>query len=379
MTLAFILFNYFPYGGLQRDFLTIATRCHQLGHQITVFTMKWEGEQAPEWMEVIRIKTSGLRNHRRAARFSAQVTARLQKKHFDKVIGFSKMPGLDIYYAADSCFVTKPQYYFNPLKRLTSRYRRYRQLEKTVFAPNSKTQILLLSKPEKIRYQHVYNTPEERLHLLPPGIDKKFIRPTSYQQLRQTKREKLGLTDNTFMVLTVASHFHTKGVDRTIKAIKALPDQLRQRVKLLVAGSDHPKQYLKLTKPIDDHVAFLGPRDDIEELMFAADLFVHLARHDNTGTVILEALVAGLPSLVTARCGYAPYTIEANAGLVIPYPFHQDEANQALEQALDINQLKLWKESALAYSKAHDLHGLFDQAVSFIAESSTSSPQISKT
>lgn len=366
MKLAFVLFNYFPYGGLQRDFYRIATLCHAQGHDITVFTMKWEGELAPEWMQVTILNPQGLRNHQRAHHFAALVAEKVNETAFDKVIGFNKMPGLDIYYAADGCFVTKPQYYFNPLKRLTSRYRRFRQLEKAVFSPTSKTEILLISKTEKIRYQHVYKTPEERLHLLPPGISKNFTPPENHQQQRQSKREKLGIADDTLMLLAVASHFQTKGVDRAIKAIKSLPKECRKQVKLFVAGSDHPKQYLKLCKEVKEQIVFLGARDDVNELMFAADLFVHLARHDNTGTVILEALVAGLPTITTARCGYAIYTEEANAGIVVPYPFHQNEANQKLVEALDPALLKQWKDHALNYAQSNDLFSLFEQAVELI-------------
>ena len=54
-----------------------------------------------------------------------------------------------------------------------------------------------------------------------------------------------------------------------------------------------------------DRISFLGHREDIPELMAAADLLVHPARHDTTGTVILEAVVNGLPVITTSTCGYA--------------------------------------------------------------------------
>ena len=44
MRLAFILYKYFPYGGLQRDFMRIALECQQRGHGIRVYTPIWEGE-----------------------------------------------------------------------------------------------------------------------------------------------------------------------------------------------------------------------------------------------------------------------------------------------------------------------------------------------
>ena len=39
MQLAFVLYKYFPFGGLQRDFMRIALECQKRGHQIRVYTM----------------------------------------------------------------------------------------------------------------------------------------------------------------------------------------------------------------------------------------------------------------------------------------------------------------------------------------------------
>ncbi len=45
MKLAFLLFEYFPYGGLQRDMLAIAEAAEARGHQVTVFTRAWHAER----------------------------------------------------------------------------------------------------------------------------------------------------------------------------------------------------------------------------------------------------------------------------------------------------------------------------------------------
>ena len=47
MQLAFVLYKYFPFGGLQRDFMRIALECQQRGHQIRVYTLIWEGDIPP--------------------------------------------------------------------------------------------------------------------------------------------------------------------------------------------------------------------------------------------------------------------------------------------------------------------------------------------
>ena len=42
MQLAFVLYKYFPFGGLQRDFMRIALECQQRGHKIRVYTLIWD-------------------------------------------------------------------------------------------------------------------------------------------------------------------------------------------------------------------------------------------------------------------------------------------------------------------------------------------------
>ena len=44
MQLAFVFYKYFPFGGLQRDFMRIALECQARGHAIRVYTPIWEGE-----------------------------------------------------------------------------------------------------------------------------------------------------------------------------------------------------------------------------------------------------------------------------------------------------------------------------------------------
>ena len=51
LRLAFCLFAYRPYGGLQRDFYRIAQVCAGRGHRVDVFTKEWQGD-APDNFKV---------------------------------------------------------------------------------------------------------------------------------------------------------------------------------------------------------------------------------------------------------------------------------------------------------------------------------------
>ena len=73
----------------------IALECQRRGHTIRVYAMIWEGE-VPDGFEVLIAPVKALFNHTRNERFTAWVEADLAKRPVDRVIGFNKMPGLDV-------------------------------------------------------------------------------------------------------------------------------------------------------------------------------------------------------------------------------------------------------------------------------------------
>ena len=136
------------------------------------------------------------------------------------------------------------------------------------------------------------------------------------------------------LLLQVGSGFKTKGLDRSLKALAGLPEALRARTRLIVIGQDDPAPFLRQARSlgIAERVAILPGRSDIPRFLLGADLLIHPAYNENTGTVLLEALVAGLPVLATAVCGYAHYIEEAEGGRVVAEPFVQETLTAVLEQ-----------------------------------------------
>jgi len=123
-----------------------------------------------------------------------------------------------------------------------------------------------------------------------------------------------------------------------------------------------------LCKGIANQVRFMGGRADVPDFLLAADLLLHPARKDNTGTVILEALVAGLPVLVTDVCGYAKHVKQSQAGLLLASPFKQDELNQQLTMMLLSEDKEQWSANGLAYADQQDLYSMPEKATAAIEQ-----------
>jgi len=368
MRLAFALFKYFPYGGLQRDFLRIALACRARGHTVRVYTLSWQGE-APAGFEVVQVPVKALSNHRRYEKFAEWVKRDLAARPADRLVGFNKMPGLDVYYCADPCYEDKARTLRNPVYRLSGRYRHFAAYERAVFAPAAKTDILMISAVQQALYEKHYATPAARLHLLPPGIAADRRAPANAAEIRAEFRREFHLADDDLLLVQIGSGFKTKGLDRSLRALAALPEALKRRTRLIAIGQDDPKPFVSMTRALclGEKVRILKGRDDIPRFLLGADLLIHPAYNENTGTVLLEAVVAGLPVITTAACGYAHYIEEAGAGRVVALPFDQAGFDALLAGMLaDDATRRQWSARGLAWAETADIYSLPERAADII-------------
>jgi UDP-glucose:(heptosyl)LPS alpha-1,3-glucosyltransferase len=367
MKLAFCLFKYFPYSGLSRDFLRIVSESRRRGHEVHVFASEWQGER-PEGIRFTLLTTYRWMNHTQNLAFYRRLKRHLEHERFDAVIGFNKMPGLDLYYGADYCYIGRAVPRYGPLYRVTPRYHHFHTFERAVFSPESRTMVLSLSEREKSVYQEFYGTPDWRFHLLPPTLDNQRRLTESWGTVRERMRRALRVGPDELMLLFVGSGFKTKGLDRCLIALAALPEDLRRHTRLIVVGQDRTAPFERAARAygIDGKVQFLGGRSDIPELLAAGDLLVHPAYSENTGTVLLEAIAAGLPVLTTDVCGYASHIERAAAGAVLNSPFQQRALNEKLCEMLCSAGRGQWSSNGTAYGSNPVLYRMPETAVDLI-------------
>ncbi|EFA6624772.1 lipopolysaccharide glucosyltransferase I [Escherichia albertii] len=368
MIVAFCLYKYFPFGGLQRDFMRIASTVAARGHHVRVYTQSWEGD-CPKAFELIRVPVKSHTNHGRNAEYYAWVQEHLKTHPADRVVGFNKMPGLDVYFAADVCYAEKVAQEKGFFYRLTSRYRHYAAFERATFEQGKSTKLMMLTDKQIADFQKHYQTEPERFQILPPGIypDRKYSE--QIPDSREIYRQKNGINEQQNLLLQVGSDFVRKGVDRSIEALASLPESLRHNTLLFVVGQDKPRKFEALAEKLGvrSNVRFFSGRNDVSELMAAADLLLHPAYQEAAGIVLLEAIAAGLPVLVTSVCGYAHYIADANCGTVIAEPFCQEQLNEVLRKALTQSPLRTaWAENARHYADTQDLYSLPEKAADII-------------
>jgi len=363
MRFAFGIVNLFPGGGLQRDCVDIARGVRQLGHDVTIFTMRKRGEFADE-LPLHILTTSSFTNHQRQRSFSDKFLA--ASDDFDLRVGFDKLEGLDVLYCSDPSMQARVDR--NPILTLLPRYRQFIRLEKESFSQHEKTKILLLSEIQRDEYRVAWATEPSRLTVLPPTISRGRRRPEFRADGTRTRmRTQLDFSERDWVWLVICVQPRIKGLDRTIRALQQFDD-----ARLMIVGLDEAvyrsKDMVKLAHRLDvaNRISWLGHREDIPELMAAADLLVHPARYDTTGTVILEGIVNGLPVITTSACGYARHVTAADAGVVLSEPFSAQSFGKALELARDPARAAGWSASAVRYGDNPELYKGKSRAVELI-------------
>jgi len=331
------MFDYFPHGGLQRDLIGIAEAASRRGHEVTCWVGRWRGPQ-PAGVRVRELGRAGVANHTRDALFVARLRQALQGEPLPLLVGFQKMPGLDVYFAGDDCIAEHVACTSRRWWSWLPRLRQQLAWERAVFASAAATQVLLLAPQQRAAYARHYDTPPARLHELAPGVRPAaaLLPEPQRAERRAAVRAQLGLEQGQPLLLFVASNFQLKGLDRALRAMAQLPDGLRAKVQLAVVGGDRSWPFRRLAARLGllPQVQFLGSRDDVPELLAAADLLVHPARREAAGLVLLEAMVGGLPVVTTAVCGHAPWVLQHGMGQVLPSAAGPAELAAAIGQLL---------------------------------------------
>ena len=367
MHLSFLIYSYFPFGGLQRDFLRVVTECISRGHKITVYTLSWDGD-IPDGVNVILVPVTTRNRIKRNEAYTEWVQLALTQRDDSLVIGFNKMPFLDIYFAADPCFMEKAVEQRGFYYKFTSRYKHFKEYEEAVFAASRLTEVLILSPHQRTAFEKYYPGCEPRLHHIPPGISVDRKVDAIDKEIGTQLRIELGLAENTKLLLQVGSGFRVKGVDRALRAMAALPKVELENCHYLLIGQDNPDRYLRLAKKlgIAEKFTVLPGRDDIPRFLATADLLLHPAYSESAGYMLLEATIAGLPVLTTSTCGYAFHIEQAESGLVCNDPFEQSQLNSYLARMLgDLNTAD-WSKNGLEYGKQDELYSQASAVAGFI-------------
>jgi glycosyltransferase involved in cell wall biosynthesis len=134
-------------------------------------------------------------------------------------------------------------------------------------------------------------------------------------------RAQLGIAPDAVVVAMVSVLRAAKGHEVATGALARLAGDHPGVVLLLIGDGPARAHVEALAAPLGDRAILAGHRDDVPDLLAAADVLVHPTHMDAFPTVLLEAAAAGLP-VVATRVGGVPEIVQdgLTGTLVAPPP-----------------------------------------------------------
>lgn len=175
----------------------------------------------------------------------------------------------------------------------------------------------------------------ERITVIPRGRDPERL-GTASPDRRAAARKLLGVSELTPLVLNVARQEYQKGQLHLLDAAAELR-QVRPDVRWLIAGrrgnasQDLERRHRELA--LGDSVRFLGHRDDVPELMCAADAFVFPSLYEGLGGVLLEAMALDVPVVASDIPAVTEVLDGGRTGRLVT-PGDRDQLAQAVDRIL---------------------------------------------
>lgn len=159
----------------------------------------------------------------------------------------------------------------------------------------------------------------DRLRLIYNGIE---IGRFQARRSRAEVRAELGIEDTAVVMVMVANLIPYKGHADLIQALAAVRAGLPPDWVCICVGRDDgigPSLMAQASAAgIGDRFRFTGSRQDVPDLLSAADLGVLCSHEEGFSNAVIEGMVSGLPMVVTDVGGNAEAVLDGETGLVVP-------------------------------------------------------------
>ncbi len=182
----------------------------------------------------------------------------------------------------------------------------------------------------------------EQVVVIPNGVDLNRFDPSRYD--RKRCREALGLTPTDFVIGTVSRMAPEKNLEHLLRAIGLLTARRETHgmtVRGIIAGPDGgSRRHLEKEAErlgIAHRMKFLGPTEEVPELLRALDAFAITSFYEGAPFALLEAMAMGLPVVATS-VGAIPEIIDGNGFLVSV--LHPEDTAKAFYQLLSNIELR---------------------------------------
>jgi UDP-glucose:(heptosyl)LPS alpha-1,3-glucosyltransferase len=224
--------------------------------------------------------------------------------------------------------------------------------KKLVYNGNCKKFIAVSSLTKDIFLQE-YKINPDKVAVINPGVDLNDYAKQDKDFVRNSIRRELGINIAEPVILFVSMNFEIKGLDNIIQSLAKLKADGKS-FKLLIVGKGNVKKYTRLASQaqIANDIIFTGilSREKLIQIYLSSDIYIMLSKFDTFGMVILEAMAAGLPVIISSNVGAKDLVQEDKNGFIIGNTSDYGYIASKLKILFDENIRR--KMSAAAYQTA---------------------------
>jgi glycosyltransferase involved in cell wall biosynthesis len=135
-------------------------------------------------------------------------------------------------------------------------------------------------------------------------------------------RKSIGIEEPAFVLGSVGRLTTIKGIEYLLRAVALLINErgLKPMQVAVIGGGPLQKALEELSAElsINEHVRFLGERQDVPNLLRLLDVFVMPSLHEGIPMALLEAMRAGCPIVASAVGGIPEVIRDGKDGMLVP-------------------------------------------------------------
>lgn len=216
------------------------------------------------------------------------------------------------------------------------------------FAIRHSDYLITVSEASKKDIISEFNYPENRITVIPNGVDFDFFNKALSETELSIVRAKYKLPKR--FILYFGNIRKHKNVDSLIKAYSLLSNEIRSDVSLVITqGNDELRQLVKELN-LEDNVCFTPFIDDADlpSIYKLALVMAFISSYEGFGLPIIEAMAVGTP-VITSNVSSMP-EIAGDAAILVS-PLQLEEISEALEKVIQNPEIRA-KMIALGYDNA---------------------------
>lgn len=172
------------------------------------------------------------------------------------------------------------------------------------------------------------------------------IEPFEYDRNECRKKYFPDIPDNQTIIACVAFHDPIKGIDIFLEIISILRNELKKdKFKVALIGKGGQSEYSRYIHQfghdleLDEYLLWMGIQNQVPEILTACDIYAQPSRTEGISLAIMEASMAGLPTVAFDLGGMPEIARRGENGILIE-PYDKEAFASSLAKLIDDPELR---------------------------------------